>query len=101
MRPTFGQMIRAARLGYHWSPKHEAMIRIADCGPHFEIRLCPPDQLPKGPDKTNGPEYHRCWWEEKSVDVLSMIEPLKRVKAVHARIRFLVDNDGRMVGGTR
>ena len=99
--PTFGQTIRGMRLGYRWSDKHQTMVRISDCGPHFEVRLCPPDQLPKGHWRGENKE-HRCWWEKKDgaggVELLDMIAPMRQIKAVKQPIRFVVDNDGLLVG---
>lgn len=97
MSPTFGQVIRAARLGYHWAPRLQAMVRMSDCGPHTEIRLCPADQLPKGASRGENPE-HRCWWECKE-DLLGLIAPIRGIRAVKSPIRFLVDDNGNLVGG--
>jgi hypothetical protein len=94
--PTFGQIIRAARLGYHWSAKHGAMIRMSDCGPHTEVLICPPGQLPTHAREN---QMHRCWWECKE-DCLSMIVPLRGIKAVKKPIRMLIDDGGNLVGGT-
>lgn len=95
--PTFGETIRGARLGYHWSARHAAMVRISDRGPHFEVRMCPPAQLPKGLEKNRNLEY-RCWWES-NVDLLTEIVPLRSIKSVKAPLRFLVDDSGHLVRG--
>jgi len=42
---------------------------------------------------------YRCWWECKE-DLLSMIAPLRGIKAVKKPIRMLIDDGGNLVGGT-
>jgi len=93
--PTFGQTIRGARLGYRWSEKHGAMIRISDAGPSsWVVDLCPADQLPIANRKDS--QTHRCWWEGENV--LQHIEPLKHVKLVKQPVRIVVGDDGRLIG---
>jgi len=93
--PTFGQTIRGARLGYHWSEKHGAMIRISDASASsWEVELCPPDQLPVAKRKDN--PTHRCWWEGENV--LEHIEPLKGIKLVKRPVRIVIGDDGRLIG---
>lgn len=76
MSPTFGQVLRGARLGYHWSAKHQAMVRVAGDGP-FQIWLCPPGQLPSAPTKGE----FRVWWEKPEIlDACPALAGIKRVK---------------------
>jgi hypothetical protein len=93
--PTFGQAIRAARLGYHWSEKHGCMIRIDAQGPPWQINLCPPDALPKGKGDRHTSGEYRCWWDKP--DVLDMIPDLHRVRGVKRPILFHVNDEGERV----
>lgn len=92
--PTFGQVIRGARLGYHWSAKHGCMIRIDADGPPHQIALCPPEALPKGKGK-HASENHRCWWDEP--EVLDLVPDLNAVRGVKKPIVFHVDDNGERV----
>ena len=90
--PTFGSVIRAARLGYHWSHKHGCFIRIGGDGPPWEISLAPNGVIP---NRRSG-EHFRVWWENEDRDeVLDMILPLRGVRGVKKPIIFFVDDEGR------
>lgn len=67
--PPFGPMIRAARLGFRWSPRHGCFIRMADAG-EKNVRI---DIAPAGGMKGKG--FYRCWWEtdRDGQDLLDMI----------------------------
>ena len=89
--PTFGSVVRGARLGYHWSHRHGCFIRISGDGPPWEIRLAPNGGIPSRSDG----EY-RVWWEhEDREEVLDMILPLRNVRGVKRPIAFFVDDEGR------
>lgn len=89
--PTFGSVLRGARLGYRWSHKHRCFIRIGSDGPPWEIRLAPSGGIPNHPSKS---EY-RVWWEAEDPNaVLDMILPLRNVRGVRRLITFFVDDDG-------
>jgi hypothetical protein len=60
---VFGQYIRAARLGFHWSEPHRAFIRMRDAGPgRYMIEACAPGTI--GARHEPG-ETHRVWWDDK------------------------------------
>lgn len=88
--PTLGPMIRAHRLGWRWSDRHGAFIRMSDAGPdHTLIELAPADGVPGG--KTKG-GFYRCWWEGE--DVLGLIPWLRNITRVHKLISVVVDDHG-------
>lgn len=90
--PSFGSMIRGARLGYHWSDKHGCFIRIGGDGPPWEIRLAPNGGIPA----RTSTEHYRVWWEDENAnDILLMVEPLRNVRGVKRPIMFFVDDEGR------
>jgi hypothetical protein len=92
-RPTFGQTIRGARLGFHWYPPVNAMVRIEDAGDTaFTVILCPSDRLPS----TVAGTPHRVWWESNE-DVLAMVTPPLAGRTVTQMQRLLVDNSGRVI----
>lgn len=102
---TFGQTIRAARLGFHWCPKVQAMMRISGDGP-FLVELAPADRLPDNRGKgRKGDVFYRAWWEgENAAAIVDGIKPLAHIKAVKQLIRFTIGEDGdivRSAGGVR
>lgn len=89
--PKFGTRIRAARLGYGWSSRHGAFIRMSTSGSRNFVELCPGDRLPtKGATK----EY-RCWWD--TPEILDYLPWLRSVRRVKVPIRVEVDDAGRIV----
>lgn len=93
MTRSFGSNIRAARLGYHWSERHGAFIRMATAGPRTFIELAPANSVPnKSATKIKD---HRCWWEQG--DVLSMIPWLRNVRRIKRYIAVEVDDNGNIV----
>lgn len=92
--PSFGTMIRATRLGWGWSRKHKAFIRMSDRpNMHTFIELVPMHGVLK--TKCKGGE-HRCWWD-KGQEILDMIPWLKDVRQVRKSIGVLVDEHGAIV----
>ncbi len=61
-RPSFGNMIRGARLGFHWSEPLKAMVRIDAEGPPWKVTMCPPGKIPNSGPKT-GTGRFLAWWE--------------------------------------
>lgn len=57
--PTFGQLIKGARLGYHWSPQLSAMVRVDAEGPPWKVTMCPPAMIPNAGNKG----HFLVWWE--------------------------------------
>lgn len=68
-QPTFGNVLRGARLGFHWSGPHGAFIRIRDCGPdRFTVEAVTPDVIASmGGRKQKRVEF-RCWWERDAYE---------------------------------
>jgi hypothetical protein len=85
-------MLRGCRIGFHWHPKTESMIRLSVEGDHFRVWICPPALLPSG---KLSPVGHLCWWDDpKLIDLCPAI-------AAHARpdrlVCFCVDDDGKEI----
>jgi len=93
--PSFGSNIRAARLGWRWSDRHGAFIRMSDAGPGQSlIELAPADGLP-GTRCSGG--FHRCWWEQPGIlDMIPWLRPVRRVKRL---VRVVVDDEGNPARG--
>ena len=91
--PTFGQYLRAARLGFRWSADHRCMIRMAD-GPDdgATVTLSAPDALPTTPSKTP----HRCWWDDPGIlRMSSALETLRESGITPTGIEtWVLDADG-------
>lgn len=90
-RPTFGNMIRGSRLGFHWSAELQAMVRIDAEGPPWKVTMCPPNKIPNGIKGT-----HLVWWEVAD-------NPLAYSQAVNAEafpqnvVVFSIGEDGEKV----
>lgn len=94
-KPTrpFGANIRAARLGYHWSERHGAFIRMTTAGRRTFIELASVGGVPiKSATKIKD---HRCWWEQG--DILGMIPWLANVRRIKRYIAVEVDDAGNIV----
>lgn len=91
---TFGNYLRGARLGFRYSDKHEAFIRVIIVSDEaISVEVVPPDQLPRGGRQKI--EYV-CWWEgEDSEYALDLCEPLKGIRNPDKPLRFTVDDDGK------
>ncbi len=90
MTRKFGSSLRAYRLGYHWSEKHQSFIRTSALSLEaILIELCPADGVPvvKTPCRE-----HICWWD--SPEILDMVPALREIKGVAKHTTFVVDNDG-------
>lgn len=90
-RPTFGNMIRGARLGFHWSEPLKAMVRIDAEGPPWKVTMCPPSMIPN----TSKGRF-LVWWEAAD-------NPLAYSRAVNANgcprnvVSFSIGEDGEKV----
>lgn len=69
---AFGNYLRAARLGFHWSPRLEAFLRLTDLpGGRWLAELAPRGCLPSAPARA-----HRVWWEgEQDPDAVVALSP--------------------------
>lgn len=88
--PTFGLMIRALRLGFNYSDKHDSFIRIQGNGPWI-VTICGTNQIP-----SRGSGEHIVWWE-KGMEILETISPLRGLKSLRERKTFVVDERGKEV----
>jgi len=99
MTTRFGAMLRGARLGFQWSRRHQALIRISIVSDELlRIEVAPPDYYFEGNDKV---ETHVCWWERGSAEgeeVLNMCDPLRDKTGPWKRETYIVDNEGKLWG---
>ncbi len=91
---TFGMLLRATRLGYGLSDKHQAFVRICDVdNKTLNVTLSPLDR--HVPNK-NTPKNHYCWWEQKDDDeppLLDLIPALQSVRRVKRLVSFDIDRE--------
>lgn len=88
--PSFGTMIRAARLGWGLSRKHGCFIRMVDLGLDKNvIELCPIHNVPS---KKSENRTYRVWWEQPGI--LDLIPWLRRVREIKRYIRVVVNDVG-------
>ena len=93
---TFGQMVKAARLGFHWHARMRAFVRISDdlSNDRWIVNIQNADSMQNL--RKVKPENHRCWWEGGD-DPLRLTELSKIVRIKRPCILTLSD-DGRIVG---
>lgn len=90
MTPTLGPRIRAARLGWGYTPKHGCFVRISDVAhDRFRIELCPVNAVPA--KKCAG--GYRVWWENDPA-ILDMIPWLRGVRRIKRYVCVVVDEHG-------
>lgn len=89
-RPTFGSVLRAARLGYHWSEKLGAFLRVSGDGP-FVFDLAPATGVPKQHAKGE----HRVWWDtDEGRNAVLSCGALRGIRRVSRPFRITVGDDG-------
>lgn len=93
---TFGNQIRAARLGYHWFEPLRMFIRMSDAGPgRTLIEARNANLLP-----SSGKGEHRRWWDgddDLVRDLLYLVPALRELMTNgHASAWLLVDDDGQL-----
>ncbi len=91
IQPTFGEALRAFRLGYRWSEKYERWVKIGSDGPPFRIEVHV-GLVPASRGASKIKETHVAWWDG-APDILDLIEDL----ALHENETFYVDEEGRRV----
>ena len=91
-RNSFGQTLRAFRLGWRISEKHEAFIKVGvnQARTRCTVYVAPlGQQVPKDRDK-----LHLCWWDDdKDPNLLDLIPALKDVKAPTEAYSFDVNTE--------
>ena len=92
--PSLGSTIRAARLGYKWSARHGAFIRMSTpAADRSLIELAPRDAIPSKKAKGDVGD-HRVWWE--TPEILDMIPWLRGIRRIKKYVAVLID-DGNIV----
>jgi hypothetical protein len=93
--PSFGDYLRAARQGWHWSEPHGCFIRMADLSADtFTVEVVPAEHIP-----ADASIPYRCWWEaeDKGAALLAACDVLRGVHRPESYRRWVVDMDGREV----
>lgn len=90
--PTFGQMVRALRLGFYWLHDHGCFMRLSGNGP-FKCELEPCGLIPN----SRKCEAYRQFWPSPDnrvildVNQIAIVRHLRRVKRPFA---FYFDDNG-------
>lgn len=88
--PSLGMVLRGARLGWRWSPKHGGFVRLSVCMDRCAVQLYPLALVPKGVNS----EYV-CWWDDPGL--LDLIAELRHVTRVRRPIYFEVSMNRELV----
>jgi hypothetical protein len=92
--PTFGMMIRAARLGYRWQKPMGAFVRMSTPSPGVLAVQLHPLALIECSRGRQAPSYHLIWWEKPNLLGILMAEHpelgLARIRRVRRPIYFEV-----------
>lgn len=90
--PSFGSNIRAGRLGFKWSARHGAFIRMSTPSKDRTlIELAPHNAVPSKKCKGEVGDF-RVWWEMPQI--LDMIPWLRNIRRVKKFIAVFVDDNG-------
>lgn len=106
---AFGLALRAARLGWGFSARHSAYIRLSDAGPentHVEVVRVGPGavQALTCDARPKDERMHRAWWTVPGMEVdalLDLCAPLGVFLTESAPVGYwhtVVDGDGRELG---
>lgn len=97
--PELGSIIRGMRLGYRYSLKHDAFIRIRVQDDIWLAVDVEPSLRPvPNPRGRVTPTGYQCWWEDDNPEMLlDMVLPLRHVRSPTQGITFVVDNRGQMI----
>lgn len=90
---TLGMRVRAARLGYAWSERHGAWIRLSGDGP-YRVDLQPAG-LVQDDRAARRVREHRCWWDNPHA--LDSVALLARVRQVTTPCSVLVGEHGELI----
>lgn len=90
---TFGQVLRALRMGFGWSKKRKAWIRISPAGDdRFRVDVVPGNTNIDGHNRVS--EFF-CWWEDPDPDgLLDRSEMLKGISDPGKTMMFFLNNHG-------
>lgn len=94
-KPTrpFGANIRACRLGFHWSERHGAFIRMSTAGERNIVELTPADAVPMKGVKSR--DRYRVWWDDPAI--LDALPWLRNVRRIKRYVAVEVNDDGEIV----
>lgn len=92
--PSFGSFLRGCRLGYGWSERLQAFLRLRWVQWHDEeliaADLAPNDQIPGTPSS----QLHICWWDDGET-IFDHAPALRAIKRVKAPFTFYMTQTGR------
>ncbi len=97
MMPSFGEAIRALRMGYAWCERHGCYVRLSRTEKEdlFKIEVHP-EGLISNRAKTNG--THIAWWPDgvgyPGID-LDEIDGLRRIRKVKRPFVWYFDENGK------
>ncbi|HEU4753167.1 MAG TPA: hypothetical protein VFU47_08660 [Armatimonadota bacterium] len=102
MSLTFGETVRAARLGYRWATnigRSGCWLRVSILGPgRYCLQLCAPGHL--RPRRTDT-EEHVVWWErpEGSPGLVDLSPALQELadQEITGYLQLILDDTGRRV----
>ena len=96
-RPSLGSMIRAARLGFHWSAANRAFVRLSGgkAGDPFrcELRSC---ELIPNSAKSDRP-FWVYWVDGGALETLAGIKALRNIRRVKREFCFYFNDNGETV----
>lgn len=92
--PSFGNHLRAARLGFYWHERIRRFVRVSD-GPNgaWCVEACIPEQLPS---RATG-EYREQSKGSAWLDLCPAL--LDALKSDPPRVTLFVDDDGQKISG--
>jgi hypothetical protein len=94
-RPSVGSNIRAARLGFKWSERHGAFIRMSTPSKDRTlIELAPRDGVPTRKCKGEVGDFRVLWETPQILDMLPWLRGIRRVKKF---ISVNVDDNGNIL----
>ena len=92
MKATFGQTLRAYRLGFRPGPLGY-WVRIGSHGDNFLVDICPPGCMPKA----SGGEYY-VWWERGDyTPIIALIYKAIPPGPLTEQITFTLNDAGEVV----
>ena len=84
---TFGQTVRAYRLGWRWSDRLQGLLRMSPTEKGMLVQLHPAGLVPSKTEVKN----FVAWWED--VEIIDACAPLRSIKRVKKPISFFVHSE--------
>lgn len=92
---SFGDLLRASRLGYHWVERWACFIRASIVDDNcIRLEAATPRCIPGHRTPTKGAR-HVCWWE--GPELMGMVQSPTLDHGVRGFASVLLDNSGREV----